>query len=60
MYESHCNHYLDQSQEKFHSKTVKQPKINFGIGRMVLNDMTPQELAEPYTWQFFIRARVAG
>ena len=56
----HCNYYLDQTLEQFYTETVKQPKINFGMGRMVLNDLTPQELAELCTWQFFIRARVAG
>lgn len=56
----HCNYFLDQSLEKFYAETVKQPKISIGMGRMALNDLTPQELAELCTWQFFIRARMAG
>ncbi|MBL8515174.1 MAG: class I SAM-dependent methyltransferase, partial [Betaproteobacteria bacterium] len=56
----HCNYVLDPSLEAFYQEQVKQPKIVVGMGRMLLKDLTPQELAELCTWQFFIRARVAG
>ncbi|HEX4858918.1 MAG TPA: class I SAM-dependent methyltransferase [Usitatibacteraceae bacterium] len=53
----HCNYFLDQSLEDFYQKNIQKPNISFGIGRLVMNNVTPQELTELCTWQFFIRAR---
>ncbi|MBL8519962.1 MAG: class I SAM-dependent methyltransferase [Betaproteobacteria bacterium] len=56
----HCNYMLEPKLEAFYAEQVKMPRISIGMGRMILNDLTAQELAELCTWQFYIRARVAA
>jgi SAM-dependent methyltransferase len=53
----HVNYFIDPSMERFYADSVKQQPIRVGAGRLQLHGITPQELAELCTWQFFIRAR---
>ena len=53
------NHFLDAGLSSFYEQNKSNPDINIRLGRMALEKVTPKELAELCTWQFFIRARVA-
>ena len=53
------NHFLDASLAPFYDQNKSNPDINIRLGRLALEKVTPKELAELCTWQFFIRARVA-
>ena len=55
----HVNFFLDPNLEQFFAQNQNKPEINVRVGRMALEKLTPQELAELCTWQFFIRARPA-
>ena len=53
------NYFLDQGLAPFYEQNKSNPDINVRLGRIALERVTPKELAELCTWQFFIRARVA-
>ena len=53
------NHFLDAGLATFYEQNKSNPDINIRLGRVALEKVTPKELAELCTWQFFIRARVA-
>lgn len=53
------NHFLDADLAPFYEQNKSNPDINIRLGRVALEKVTPKELAELCTWQFFIRARVA-
>ena len=53
------NRFLDEGLVAFHEQNRSNAETNIRFGRMVLEKVTPQELTELCTWQFFIRARVA-
>ncbi|MEP7157171.1 MAG: class I SAM-dependent methyltransferase [Betaproteobacteria bacterium] len=53
----HVNFFLDASLEQFYMQNQNKAEINVRVGRMTLERLTPKELAELCTWQFFIRAR---
>ena len=55
----HVNFFLDPQFEQFYAQNQGKPEINVRVGRMSLERLTPKELAELCTWQFFIRARLA-
>ncbi len=52
----HVNYFLDPGFEQLYSQNQNKPEINIKIGRMSLEKLSPKELAELCTWQFFIRA----
>jgi O-antigen biosynthesis protein len=51
------NFFIDPILDQFYTQNQNQPEINVRVGRMSLEKLTRQELAELCTWQFFIRAR---
>ena len=51
------NHFLDAGLAPFYEQNKSNPDINIRLGRVALEKVTPKELAELCTWQFFIRAR---
>lgn len=53
------NHFLDAGLASFYEQNKSNPDINIRLGRVALEKVTPKELAELCTWQFFIRARIA-
>ena len=53
------NHFLDAGLATFYEQNKSNPDINIRLGRVALEKVTPKELAELCTWQFFIRARIA-
>ena len=53
------NHFLDAGLAPFYEQNKSNPDINIRLGRVALEKVTPKELAELCTWQFFIRARMA-
>lgn len=53
----HVNFFIDPKLEKFYAQNQSKPEIRIQLGRMSLEPVTPKELAELCTWQFFIRAR---
>ena len=53
------NHFLDANLAPFYDQNKSNPDINIRLGRIALEKVTPKELAELCTWQFFIRARTA-
>ena len=53
------NHFLDAGLAPLYEKNKSNPDINIRLGRIALEKVTPRELAELCTWQFFIRARAA-
>lgn len=53
------NHFLDAALVPFYEQNKSNPDINIRLGRVALEKVTPKELAELCTWQFFIRARIA-
>ena len=53
----HVNFFLEPSFEQFYAQNQNKPEINIRVGRMSWERLTPKELAEMCTWQFFIRAR---
>ena len=53
------NHFLDAGLAPLYEQNKSNPDINIRLGRIALEKVTPRELAELCTWQFFIRARAA-
>ena len=53
------NRFLDAGLVPFYEQNKSNLETTVRFGRMVLEKVTPQELAELCTWQFFIRARAA-
>ena len=51
------NYFLDANLAPFYEKNQTNPDINIRLGRIAFEKVTPKELAEMCTWQFFIRAR---
>lgn len=54
----YVKHFLDTALASFYDQNKSNPDINIRLGRVTLEKVTPNELAELCTWQFFIRARV--
>lgn len=55
----HVNYFLDPNFEQFYAQNQNKPEINVRVGRLSMERLSPKELAELCTWQFFIRARPA-
>lgn len=53
----HVNYLLDPLLEPVYQQNVNQREINLRMGRLTLERLLPQELAELCAWQFFLRAR---
>ena len=53
------NHFLDAGLAPFYEQNKSNTDINIRLGRIAIERVTPKELAELCTWQFFIRARTA-
>ena len=53
------NHFLDEGLVPFYEQNKSNPDINIRLGRVSIEKVSPRELAELCTWQFFIRARGA-
>ena len=54
----HVNYFLEPRFEQLYAENQNKPEINIRVGRIALEGLTPQELAEMCTWQFFVRARL--
>ena len=55
----HVNYFLEPRFEQLYAENQNKPEINIRVGRMAFERLTPKELAELCTWQFFVRARLA-
>lgn len=55
----HVASVLDPNFQPLYEKNKGNPRITLRAGRVVMENLTPQELAELCTWQFFVRARPA-
>lgn len=53
------NHFLDANLTPFYEQHKSNPDTTIRLGRMVLEKVSPNELAELCTWQFFIRAKAS-
>ena len=53
------NHVIDPALAPFYEQSRGKTEINIKLGRISLERLTADELAELCTWQFFIRARAA-
>lgn len=53
----HVNYVIDPRFEKFVAQSTGNAETNLRVGRISLERVAPQELAELCTWQFFLRAR---
>jgi O-antigen biosynthesis protein len=50
-------HNLDPTLRQLYIDNQHKPSISIRFGRIVFEQLTPNELAELCTWQFFVRAR---
>ncbi len=55
----HVEYFLQAGLEQLYAQNKDKAQISVTIGRITLDQLTPQELAELCTWQFFVRARPA-
>jgi O-antigen biosynthesis protein len=55
----HVNYFLDHNFQPLYDQNKDRTEINIDVGRLTLRGISPQELAELCTWQFFVRARLA-
>ena len=57
----HVNYFLDHNFQALYEQNKDKGigDINIDVGRLSLKGISPQELAELCTWQFFVRARPA-
>lgn len=55
----HINYFLDPALQPLYEQNKDRPEIDLSAGRISLKQISPQELAELCTLQFFVRARPA-